>query len=370
MGSSLFDPVLLGAIEAPNRIIMAPLNRMRAGPGRAPNDLTVRYYSQRASAGLIISEACAVSEFGYNAEGMMGAYAPAQFDAWRAVTKAVHAKGGRIVMQLHHSGRIAQASMMPDGQPPVAPSELQPGESPPHAPGPSGWELATPPRALDTAEVEALVASYAAAAVAAREAGFDGVEIMAANGYLMDQFLGSRSNRRTDRYGGSAANRRRFLLEIIEAIAAQWSADRIGVKLSPGGRFHGAGDEDPVKAAQGLVAELDGAGLAYLHLAEVLAGSLPALPPGLELRERRLAPELRRLFRGPVIVNAGFDGQSAQAALDEGWADAVAFGALFIANPDLPERLRRGAAFNPPDHATFHGGQGEAGYVDYPALDD
>lgn len=345
---TLFDPLRVGALELPNRIVMAPLTRSRAGTDRVPNALMAEYYAQRASAGLILSEAVAVMPAGVGYADTPGLWNDAQVAGWRTVTDAVHAAGGRILAQLWHVGRISDPVFL-DGALPVAPSAI----------APAGFvSLVRPrrpyvtPRALRTDEIPAIVDAYRAAAANARRAGFDGVEIHAANGYLIDQFLQDRSNRRDDAYGGPIAHRARLLLEITDAVAGVWGADRVGVHLAPRGDAHDMGDSDPDALFAHVAAELGRRGLAFLCLREHLGAP------------RRL-PAVRAAFGGVVIANEGLTPESAARLLADGEADAVAFGRAMIANPDLVARLRHGTPLNEPDPRTFYGG-GASGYTDYP----
>jgi N-ethylmaleimide reductase len=354
----LFSPLQLGALALPNRIVMAPMTRNRAGPGNVPGALAAEYYQQRASAGLIVSEATQVSPQGVGYPGTPGIHSLDQVAGWRRVTDVVHAEGGRIFLQLWHVGRISHPSLQPDGTLPVAPSAIAAKGDAFTASGPQPFVT---PRALETAEIPGVVAQFEAGARHALAAGFDGVEIHAANGYLVDQFLRDGSNHRTDRYGGSLENRARFLLEVTEAVAGVWGPGRVGVRISPQGDFNSMSDSDPRATFGHAALALSPLGLAYLHVVEP-AG---ALPEG----ARPLAPDLKAAFEGPLMVNGGYTRPLAEAALARGEADLVSFGASFLANPDLPLRLAHNAPLNTPDPATFYGGT-ERGYTDYPALDD
>jgi N-ethylmaleimide reductase len=358
--SILFTPVRVGAVALDNRIVMAPMTRNRAGEGNVPTELVARYYAQRSSAGLIVTEATQVAPEGVGYPNTPGIHTDAQVEGWRRVTDAVHARGGRIFLQLWHVGRISHPSLQPGGVLPVAPSAVKPAGKGMTYDGPK--EFVTP-RALETFEIADAVAHFADGARRAREAGFDGVEIHGANGYLIEQFLVDGVNRRTDRYGGSVENRVRFLVEVTEAVVGAWRADRVGVRLSPRGTFNDITDSDREATFGHAVDRLDEFGLAYLHLVDPVGG--PMDTPGTP----RLAPRLRSRFGGPVIVNGGFDRAAAERAIADGEADLVAFGVPFLANPDLPARLRRGAPLNEPDRATFYGGDAR-GYTDYPALDE
>jgi N-ethylmaleimide reductase len=350
---TIFDPIKVGSLELPNRIAMAPMTRNRAGEGNAPTDLNALYYQQRASAGLILTEATQVCPEGLGYPGTPGIYSEEQVVGWRKVTSAVHERGGRITLQLWHVGRISHPSLQPGGALPVAPSAIKPaGES---VTG-KGMEPFVTPRALEHDEIAGVVAHYAHGARLAKEAGFDGVQVHAANGYLIDQFLRDGSNHRTDEYGGSVENRTRFLYEVTEAVVSVWGGDRVSVRFSPQNPFNDMHDSDPIStftyAAQGL----NRFGLAFLELMEGGAD------------EGGLAtPHIREVFHGPLMVNSGYTLEKANAALAAGKADLVSFAVPFLANPDLPRRLAEQAPLNAPERATFYGG-GAHGYTDYPTL--
>jgi N-ethylmaleimide reductase len=354
----LFSPFQLGPLTLPNRIVMAPMTRNRAGPGNVPGPLAAIYYAQRASAGLIVSEATQVSPQGVGYPGTPGIHSAEQIAGWKRVTDAVHGAGGRIFLQLWHVGRISHPSLQPGGGLPVAPSAIAPAGQ---AMTREGLKPFVTPRALETAEIPGIVVDYRLGARHAREAGFDGVELHGANGYLVDQFLRDRTNHRTDRYGGSAQNRARFLIEVTEALVGEWGAERVGVRLSTTAPFNDMGDSDPAATFTAAVGELNRFGLAYLHVVEPVAGD--PVPAG-EMPDIRF---FRKLWRGTLMGNKGYDLARAQAVLRDGAVDLVSFAALFLANPDLPERLRRGGPFNPPDRKTFYGGDA-GGYTDYPPL--
>ena len=353
----LFSPFALGDLALPNRVVMAPMTRNRAGPGNVPGALAAEYYTQRAGAGLIVTEATQVSPQGVGYPGTPGIHSDAQVAGWREVTDAVHRAGGRIFLQLWHVGRISHPSLQPDGALPVAPSAIAAAGEAFTACGPQPFVV---PRALETSEIPGIVAQFEAGAGRARAAGFDGVEIHGANGYLIDQFLRDGTNRRTDRYGGSLANRARFLLEVTEAVAGVWGARRVGVRLSPRGDFNSMHDSDPRATFGHAALALSTFGLAYLHIVEPV-GSLPE-------GTAALAPDLKEAFGGPLMLNGGYTRPLAEAALARGEADLVSFGSSFLANPDLPLRLARNAPLNPPDPATFYGGD-QRGYTDYPTLE-
>ncbi len=348
--TDLFSPLIAGELELPNRIWMAPLTRTRSGPTRVPNALMAEYYRQRAGAGLILSEATVVSAQGVGYAGTPGIWSDEQVAGWRGVTDAVHAAGGRILLQLWHVGRISHPSFL-GGDLPVAPSAIAP------AGRVSLLRPETPyvtPRALRTDELPGIVADFRRGATNAQAAGFDGVEIHAANGYLIDQFLQDSSNHRDDDYGGSIANRARLLLEVTDATISVWGPGRIGVHLAPRGDAHDMGDSDRAATFGHVARELGRRQIAFIAAREHAGAD-------------RLGPQLKRDFGGVFIANEGFDFASATAAVASGDADAVAFGKLFIANPDLPERFRRGAALNPPRAELFYG-SGREGYADYPSL--
>jgi N-ethylmaleimide reductase len=355
---SLLSPVALGLLELPNRVVMAPMTRNRAGPGNVPGPLNVTYYAQRASAGLIVSEATQISPQGVGYPLTPGIHSAEQVAGWRLVTDAVHYAGGRIFLQLWHVGRISHPSLQPDNAAPVAPSAITPAGQ---AWTLDGMKPYVTPRALETAEITGIVEDYRRGAANAREAGFDGVELHGANGYLIDQFLRDGTNKRTDHYGGSALNRSRFLIEATEALVSVWGADRVGVRLSPTNPYNDIADSNPAETFGVAVGELNRFGLCYLHVVE--PGSSDPIAAG-------AAPGIRffrKHWRGRLIANKGYDLERANAVLRDGSADLVAFAALFLANPDLPDRLCRGGPFNPPDRKTFYGG-GAAGYTDYPPL--
>ena len=352
----LFTPLTAGQLKLPNRVVMAPLTRNRAGEGNVPQAMNVEYYRQRASAGLIIAEATQISPQGLGYPSTPGIHSAQQIDGWQEVVLAVHDRGGRIVLQLWHVGRISHPSLQPGGVLPVAPSAIRPaGDAVTY----TGMQPFVTPRALETQELPALVEQYAQAAHHAMQAGFDGVEIHAANGYLLDQFLRDGSNRRTDLYGGSLENRMRLLREVTAAVCGVMGAGRVGVRISPENSFNDMHDSDPQATFEQVAVMLDGFGLAYLHVVE---GDMPSFVRTLDYGRIRAA------FSGCYLANAGYDLARAQQAIQSGAADMVSFGTLYIANPDLVERFRQGAALNTPDPDTFYGGD-EHGYTDYPALD-
>jgi N-ethylmaleimide reductase len=367
---TLFDPLQVGRWSLPNRIVMAPLTRNRA-PQAIPTPLMTEYYVQRASAGLIVTEATAISAEGQGYADVPGLYGTEQLDAWRQVTDAVHAKGGRIVTQLWHVGRISHVDLQPEGQLPVAPSSIA-AKAKTYLINPDGKGSFVPvsePRALDASELPRVVHDFRHAAMhAVNTAGFDGVEIHGANGYLLDQFLKSGANRRNDVYGGSIENRARLLLEVMRAIVEQVGGDRVGLRLSPVTPANDIHDDDPQPLFEHVMRELAPLGLAYIHIIEGATGGPREVP------DRPFDyGAMRRAYRaaggnGAWMVNNGYtDRGGAERALEQG-ADLVAFGRAYISNPDLVERLRTGAALNTADTKTFYGG-GAKGYTDYPALE-
>ncbi|WP_075214311.1 alkene reductase [Mongoliimonas terrestris] len=354
----LFGPVRLGAIPLANRIVMAPLTRSRADADDAVTDLHVEYYRQRASAGLIITEATPISRQGKGYAYTPGIFTDLQVERWRKVTDAVHAAGGRIVIQLWHVGRISHPDLQENGALPVAPSAVKPEGM---AFTETGFKPHVTPRALDVAELPGLVEDYARATRNARHAGFDGVEIHAANGYLLDQFLKDKTNLRTDAYGGSVENRMRFPLEVVDAVVAAWDKDHVGIRISPVSPANDIAESDPEAVFTPFVAALSERGLAYLHVVEGATGG-PRDLGGWDPRA------LRPVFKGAWMGNNSYTRALALEAVATGAVDAVAFGRPFIANPDLVERLKRDAPLAEPDRATFYGG-GAEGYTDYPTLD-
>jgi N-ethylmaleimide reductase len=352
----LLSPYQLGPLELSNRMAMSALTRCRAIEGNVPTPLAAAYYSQRASAGLIITEATQVTPMGQGYPNTPGIYSDAQVEGWKKITGAVHQAGGKIFMQLWHVGRVS----LPDyhgGQLPVAPSAL-PMSGHLHTPQFAQKDIVTP-RALETSEIPQVVAQFKKGAENAKAAGFDGVEIHGANGYLLQQFAESGSNHRTDAYGGSLENRLRFPLEVADAVVSVWGADRVGYRIAPHFDGYAASDANPVETYTALAKELDKRKLAYLCVKE--------LPTGPGNGKAALTPLLRPLFHQSYMVNMAYDASSGEAILESGGADLVCYGRLFLANPDLPERFKRKAPLNPPDPATFYGG-GEKGYTDYPKL--
>ena len=360
MHSDLFEPVQLGPLRLANRIVMALLTRSRARADGVPVPLMAEYYAQRATAGLIIAEGTNISPQARGYAFTPGLYTRAQVDAWRPVTAAVHARGGRIFPQLWHVGRISHPSLQPGGVLPVAPSAICPCAT---SFTDKGFQPCLTPRELRTEEIPEIIEQYCEAARNALDAGFDGVEIHAANGYLLEQFLRDSTNKRTDEYGGSLHNRARLVLEVAAAVARVCDADRVGVRLSPLSPVNDAAlDSDPAATYEYVAARLSELQLAYLHLIEGVTQGPRQVPGGFDLQR------LRRSFLGCYMANNGYDLNLALEARRRGWADLIAFGRAFIANPDLVERLRRGAPLNEPDRQTFFGG-GAPGYTDYPTLD-
>jgi N-ethylmaleimide reductase len=359
----LLEPVRVGAFALRSRIVMAPMARARSDQDRAPTPMVAQYYAQRALVGLIVTEASSVSPRSVSRPGASAIFMARHEAAWRGVAAAVHAQGGIIFQQIYHLGRKSDPTRMEVGTVPVAPSAIAAQGQVAGVNGPVPFAM---PRALATDEIPGIVQEFRQAALRAHAAGMDGVEVHGANAYLLDQFLRDGTNRRTDRYGGSPANRARLLLEVVHEAIAVFGADRVGVRLSPHARGDGIADSDPAATFGHAAGALNELGLAYLHLIEARVPGLPQSPPP---GTASLAPLMRRVFRGPLIVNGGYDWESANQVIAEGAADLVSFAALMIANPDLPERFRRNAAFNAPDRASFYDG-GAKGYTDYPVLDE
>ena len=355
--ADLFSPVRIGQLELPNRIVLAPMTRNRAVAGEVPNPLAVEYYAQRASAGLLITEATQVSPDAQGYPRTPGVHSDEQVAVWRHVTDAVHARGGRIFVQLWHTGRVSLPLNNAERLPPVGPSAIAATGKTITAQGMLPFET---PRALEAAEIPVYVAKFAFAARRAIEAGFDGVEIHGANGYLIDQFLRDSANQRTDEYGGSAAKRARFLFEVTEAVVAAIGAERTAVRLSPRNPYNSMSDSNPAETFRVAAEGLNRYGLAYLHVLEALSGST-------ETQEPRITPIMRAAFTGPLMLNSGYTYDLAGRAIVNGEGDLVSFGVPYLANPDLPERFAAGAPLNAPDMKTFYQGE-EKGYTDYPVL--
>ena len=360
----LFEPVNLGGLRLRNRIVMAPLTRSRsAQPGDVPTAMNAEYYRQRAAAGLIIAEATQVSPQGKGYAFTPGIHSQAQIKGWRLVTDAVHEAGGCIFLQLWHVGRISRPELQPGGATPVAPSAIKPKGAMTFISADSGMVEILEPRALRADELPGVVEQYRKGAENARQAGFDGVEIHAANGYLLDQFLRSNSNRRTDEYGGSVENRLRFPMMVVEAVVDVWGGERTGIRVSPTGSFNDMSDEDPVATYAAFARRLDDAGVAFVEVVEdSFQGNLA------QGRPEAVIDAIRDNFHRTYIGNGAYTAQEARSRLDEGRCELVSFGRPFISNPDLPERLRRGAALNAWDENSFYGGN-EKGYTDYPTLE-
>jgi N-ethylmaleimide reductase len=363
---SLFSPLKIGPYQLQHRLVMAPLTRMRADRSSfAPRSLNAEYYAQRATpGGLLIAEASPVMVTGRGNPGTPGIYSDAQIEGWRGVVDAVHAKGGLIFLQLWHVGRVSHSSFQPGGALPVAPSAVPiTGEGMLAMTADGKMVPYETPRALETDEVGHVVAAFRQAAANAKEAGFDGVEIHGANGYLLEQFLQSRINLRSDQYGGSIENRARLLLEIAQGAIEVWGENRVGVRLSPYGVANGSGEADPMPLYTHVVKALDALGLAYLHFIEPRSSGAGRA----EVNWQNVPSAMvlfRPIWRGVLIAAGGFTGETAEAAIAQGHADAIAFGRIFISNPDLPSRLRNGFPLTPYNRATFYGGEA-AGYTDY-----
>ncbi|MFO7559736.1 MAG: alkene reductase [Desulfobacterales bacterium] len=349
----MFSPVKIGSLSLKNRLVMAPMTRNRAGEGNVPQDLNATYYAQRAGAGLLITEASQISPQGVGYPGTPGIHTKEQVEGWKKITHAVHEKGGLIFIQLWHVGRISHPSLQPDGAQPVAPSAIKPAGNAFTLKGLVPFET---PRALKTEEIPEIVAQYARAAKLAMDAGFDGVEIHAANGYLIDQFIRDGSNKRKDQYGGSIENRLKLLKEVTEAVTAAIGADRVGVRISPENTFNDMKDSNPQATFNEAAQMLSSYGLAFLHAVE-----------GDFVTGKRLLNyhELKTIFGGPYMANGGYDLDRARKSLENKDADLISIGKLFLANPDLVDRFKKKAPLNTPDEATFYGGDA-TGYTDYP----
>jgi N-ethylmaleimide reductase len=354
----LFTPIQVGANQLKNRIVMAPMTRSRANEDRSPNALMAEYYSQRASAGLIIAEATQISEQAAGALNTPGIHTKNHIEGWRLVTDAVHAQGSKIFLQLWHTGRASHPSFQPNGATPVSASAVTPADE---IRTPTGKQPFVQPRALELDEIPAIIHTYAEAAKRAQAAGFDGVEIHAANGYLIDQFLRDGVNQRTDVYGGSIANRLRFMLEVTETVVNAWSADCVGIRLSPKNPYLDMRDSNPNPLFTAAASALNQFDLAYLHIAEGVPGQF------LAGNDKPATPMMRDVYQGLVMVNGGYNFETGTAAISSGTADAIAYGMPFLANPDLPERYQSSAPLNAPNPATIYA-QGAAGYTDYPFM--
>ncbi|MBI1174356.1 MAG: alkene reductase [Sideroxydans sp.] len=355
---TLLSPIQLGPNNLPNRMAMAPLTRCRAGADNVPTALNVEYYAQRASAGLIISEATPISRQGQGYPNTPGIYSDAQIAGWKKITDAVHAQGSHMFLQLWHVGRISHSVYQPGGTAPVSSSAIKP---PGDAMTPQGMQPYETPHALEPDEIPGIIENYRRAAQNAMDAGFDGVEVHGANGYLLDQFLRDGVNQRSDAYGGAIENRARLLLEVVKTVCTVWNSDRVGVRLSPLQPANGMSDSNPEATFSYVVEQLNRFNLAYLHVAEMGKDQPGAAGPAFELRK------LRKIWKGIYMVNCGYTRDSGNAALAAGDADMVAFGVPFIANPDLVARFEKNAPLNEPDRTTFYGGDAR-GYTDYPLL--
>jgi len=352
---NLFTPLQLGPYTLPNRVVLAPLTRNRAAEGNVPQAMSVEYYRQRASGGLLITEASPISPQGIGYPATPCIYSDAQITGWKKITDAVHKEGGHIFIQLWHVGRISHPSLQANGEAPVAPSAIKPaGEVVTYA----GMQPYVTPRALETDEIAGIINDYAQATRNAKAAGFDGVEIHAANGYLLDQFIRDGTNQRTDQYGGSLENRCRIISEVTEAVIAQWHNDCVSIRLSPENRFNDIEDSNPQTTFDYLAEQLNQYELAYLHVVE---GDMMTGDRYMDYRQ------LRDTYNGLYMANNGYDYERATQALANDDADLLSFGKLYIANPDLPERFKQRAALNEPDADTFYGGD-EHGYTDYPPM--
>jgi N-ethylmaleimide reductase len=366
----LFSPLKIGPYQLAHRLVMAPLTRMRAArPSLAPRPLNADYYAQRTTpGGLIIAEASPVTATGFGNPGVPGIYSQEQIKGWREVVDAVHAKGGFIFLQLWHVGRVSHSSFQPGGALPVAPSAVAISADYKAMTADGKAVAYETPRALETREVIGVVEAFRQAARNAMSAGFDGVEVHGANGYLIEQFLQSRSNQRTDRYGGAIENRVRFLMEVMQAAIEVWGADRVGVRLSPYGVANGSGEAEPMPLYTHAIQSLNALGLAYLHFIEPRSSGAGRA----EVNHHNVPSAMvlfRPVWKGVLISAGGFTGESAEAAIADGHADAIAFGRIFISNPDLPRRLQQGYPLTPYNRANFYGGE-EKGYTDYPAYDE
>jgi N-ethylmaleimide reductase len=355
----LFESVQLGSLVLANRVFMAPLTRNRADADGVPGELAATYYSQRASAGLIVTEATQISPMGKGYLNTPGIHSAEQVRGWSRIVESVHNGGGRIFLQLWHVGRISHTSLLPNNAQPEAPSAVRANSQTLIA---TGMAPVSEPVALTAAGIEETLDDYRRAAANAKEAGFDGVEIHAANGYLIDQFLRTGTNQRTDEYGGAASNRVRFLTEAVERVLEAWDSGQVGVRISPTGSFNDMSDDNPFDTFSVAVGRLNDYGLGYLHVVEMAQNS-----KGPSEVDIAMSAQLRTLWKGLYVANGGYDGPRGEEAIRSGHADAIAYGRPFLANPDLPMRLQLGAALNEPDPTTFYGG-GAAGYTSYPAL--
>lgn len=368
MNTALFTPVTVGQMALAHRVVMAPMTRSRAVRNNTPTTLMAEYYGQRASAALIITEATQISAQAQGYAWTPGLHSPGQIAAWKNVTDAVHKKGGKIFVQLWHTGRISHSALQPDNATPLAPSALK-AEGMAFITDANGAPAFVPfetPQAMTQADIAQVVSDFSDAAANAMQAGFDGVEIHAANGYLLDQFLNTSSNQRDDEFGGSIENRARFTLQVVDAVVARIGAEKVGVRISPLGSFNSMAMNDPQELFGYLVGELDKKSLAYLHMIS------PRVQVGAEHADKmqvanQIIADVRKTFKGPLILAGGFDRDSAESVLRDGEADLIAFGKPFLANPDLPQRLQQRVPLNNADAQTFYGGDSK-GYTDYPFL--
>ena len=356
--ATLFSPLKIGDLILKNRMVMAPLTRNRAGDGLSPTEMNVTYYQQRASAGLIISEGSQIADDALGYPLTPGIHSAEQVKGWRKVTDAVHREDGLIFMQLWHCGRVSHSSMLPNGMKPLAPSAIKPAGEVFTYEGMKPYET---PQAIETEDIPRIIEQYRHAACCAVEAGFDGVEIHAANGYLLDQFLRDGTNHRDDQYGGSIENRARLILEVTAAVCEIWDPKKVGIRLSPLQPFNDLYDSDPEATFSYMVKALNQFGLGYLHITEMGAETPGVAGPYFDVNS------LRNLWNGIYMTNSNYDKTSADNAIRDGKADLISFGKLFIANPDLPERFAANAPLNEPDPESFYGGN-EKGYIDYPFM--
>ena len=359
--ADLFTPLSIGPFDLPHRVVMAPMTRNRAGEASVPHTLNATYYQQRSDAALLITEATQICPEGRGYPGTPGIHSDEQIDGWREVTDSVHETGGRIILQMWHVGRISHPDLQPEGKDPVAPSAVLPAGE---AMTLTGMKPFVMPRALEVGDINELVEHYGVAAKNADLAGFDGVEVHGANGYLLDQFTRDSTNKRDDEYGGSIENRCRFPLAVTDAVVDVWGAERVGYRISPFQPYNDISDSDPTATFTYLATELAKRDLLYLHMVELGDGREEGNFP--QSRDPIFA-DLRKIWPNTLITNGGYDRAMADAVIDGALADLVAFGAPYLANPDLPERLLTGVPYNDPDRATFYGG-GAAGYTDYPFL--
>lgn len=366
---NLFAPLRVGSLELSHRVVMAPLTRLRSTqPGDVQNAMNARYYGQRASkGGLLITEATQISLQGKGYPAAPGIHSEEQVEGWKLTTAAVHAKGGFVFLQLWHVGRMSHSSLHPEAGLPVAPSAIAPADGSKALTAHFQEVEFETPRALGIEELPGIVADYRRAAENAKAAGFDGVEVHSANGYLLDQFLEDTSNHRTDAYGGSIENRARLMLEVVDAVVEVWGKDRVGVRLSPFGKFLDMGDSNPVALFTYVLEKLSERGIAYVHVVEPRVGNAGA-DAAIDGNAVDTAKTFRAAFKGVFISAGGYSAETAEEAIAAGRADAIAFGRLFISNPDLPKRLENKTALNAYDRSTFYGGS-EKGYTDYPALE-